>query len=250
MNSIDDPRSRTEERLQSYARTTERALFVAISIHLVTVLAINPWPLLNLFLPRTMLGYTGRSHRGELAPLGTPGRPGPGFRLPRSTGPANLIHVDARATSFGPAPTQRPAAPNASGQPVPGIPQPNPDLHPRGTGPAVRIELDENWSVVAGSGGTSGVARSSRFQVLSVVRPEYPLAAIRAGRQGLVRLEVHVDTSGTVVDIRTDENTTSDREMETAAVQAMSQWVFKPYRERTGPVPFTLIVPFRYRLVD
>jgi protein TonB len=94
------------------------------------------------------------------------------------------------------------------------------------------------------------VAKSEKFQTLKIVRPEYPKVAIRAGIEGLVRLEVQVDTTGKVVGVRTAANITASSEMEEAAIRAMLRWLFLPYREKNRPVPFTLIVPFRYRLVD
>ena len=59
-----------------------------------------------------------------------------------------------------------------------------------------------------------------------------------------------VTSVGAFEPVATSPRTTSSREMEEAAIQAMLLWLFKPYREKDKAVPFTLIVPFRYRLVD
>jgi TonB family protein len=242
--------SRTEERNRSYARTIERAFLVAAAFHLVGTLAVNPSLILGLFHPRTLLGYAGPSRPGELAPIGIPGHPGQTtFRLPRAAGPVTLVDLDVRGSSSGSRPARPSSRTKDAGEPVPeASSQVSQDSGGQGSG--VRIELDENWSVMAGSGGADAVAMSGKFQVLKIVRPAYPRAAIRAGLEGLVQLEVRVDTAGTVVDVRTDVNTTANREMEEAATRAMLLWVFRPYREKAGPIPFTLIVPFRYRLVD
>lgn len=243
--------SRTETRLRSYARTIQRAFLVTVALHVACTLAINPSLILRLLFPRTLLGYPGASRTGDLAPEGAPGRPGAAiFRLRHLAGPSTLIHLDVTARTPDSSPDRRAAEVKRTGEfePVPTLPSTN--SLPGGPGSGVHFELDESGAVIAGAGGSEGVSRSRKFQILKLVRPDYPKAAIRAGLDGLVRLHVQVDTTGAVVGVRTEVNTTSSREMEEAAIQAMLLWLFKPYQEKSGPVPFTLIVPFRYRLVD
>lgn len=248
MNAAPPQPSRTEIRLRAYSRTLRGAFLVTAGLHLIGAVATNPLLILRLFIPQTMLGYPGASRPGDLGPEGGSGRHDVSIiRSRRLAGPSTLIHLEVQGDAPGP-PSGQAALPAAgSGQFEP-VAAPS----PRGAGSGgnrsgVHFELDENWAVIGGSGN---VARSERFQALKIVRPEYPRVAIRAGVEGLVRLEVQVDTTGRVVGVRTDANTSSSRELEDAAIHAMLEWVFKPYREKAKPVPFTLMVPFRYRLVD
>ena len=248
MRAVNLESSRTEERMRSYARTVRRAFLVTAGIHIVAALAVNPSLLLHLFLPKTMLGYPGASRPGDLGPEGTPGRPaGPTFRARRSGSRFSPLQLDVYGAEPGPSPARAAGKAATAGEFEPVSRSPERNTGTGGSAEGVHIELDENWAVASGS---AGVARSEQFQTLKIVRPDYPRAAIRAGIEGLVRLEVQVDTTGKVVGVRTDMNTSSNRELEDAAIHAMLLWVFKPYYEKSEPVPFTLIVPFRYRLVD
>jgi TonB family protein len=248
MPPVISERSRTEARLQSYARTVRHAFLLAALSHLILAVAIHPSIFLLLLHPRTLIGYPGESRPGALDAAGAGGRGRPAvFRLPRPTGPANLVSLQFAGSL--PPQRQEPSAKATAGEivPVPGAPDGAARAPSAGRGGGIRLELDENGSVVAGSGS---VAYSEKFQTLRIVRPEYPRSAIHAGIQGLVRLQVQVDTAGKVVEVETQENTTSSTDLESAAIEAMLLWEFKPYVEHARPVPFTLIVPFRYRLVD
>lgn len=251
MNAAPLEFSRTEERMRRYARTIQRACLVTAALHLACAVALNPSLILRFFGPRTLIGYPGASLPGDLTPAGAPGRRGGhAFRAQHLAGPATLIQlqVTPRTSSLA---SDRPATDaRRAGTYEPVATSPRTSSGASGQDAGVHFELDENGSVVGGSGGSAGAARSEKFQTLRIVRPEYPKAAIRAGLEGLVRLEVQVDTAGTVVGVRTEENTTRSQEMEDKATEAMLRWLFKPYRERDKPVPFTLVVPFRYRLVD
>jgi TonB family protein len=251
MNVAPHEFSRTEERMRWYARTMRHAFFATVALHLVGTLAVNPSLILRLLFPRTLLGYPGASRPGRLAPEGTPGAPGANiFRSRRLAGPSTLIRLDVTADTPGSAPDAPAVNVKSAGESEPVAMSSRTNSAGGGQGSGVRIELDENGAVIAGSGGSEGVVRSQKFQILKLVRPEYPKSAIRAGLDGLVRLQVQVDTTGRVVGVYTEMNTTASRELEEVAIQAMLLWLFKPYQEKNRPVPFTLIVPFRYRLVD
>lgn len=109
------------------------------------------------------------------------------------------------------------------------------------------LELGEDWNAPARS---SENAMSDQFQVLRIVRPEYPPAAIRAGIDGLVELEVEVDDRGIVREVRVRHGPPRGAYLEYASVAAMQQWEFKPLQRGGRTVPFTVIVPFRYRFED
>jgi TonB family protein len=91
-------------------------------------------------------------------------------------------------------------------------------------------------------------ALSETFQVLRIVRPEYPSAAIWNQVQGLVKLRVQVGVTGRVLDVKVAENTSGSEILERAACDAMYQWEFRPFHQGRNAVPFTIIVPFRFRL--
>lgn len=109
------------------------------------------------------------------------------------------------------------------------------------------LELGEDWNAPARS---SEHALSEQFQVLRMVRPDYPPTAIRAGIDGLVELEVEVDEGGAVRGVRVRRGPPRGTTLEQASVEAMQQWAFRPLRRGGRAVPFTVIVPFRYRFDD
>jgi TonB family protein len=109
--------------------------------------------------------------------------------------------------------------------------------------PAI-LELGEDWSAPAKS---AEHALSSQFQIVRIVRPEYPPAAVRAGIDGLVELEVDVDHRGLVREVRVRSGPPRGAYLEEASVEAIRQWAFKPLQRNGRPVSFTVIVPFRYR---
>ena len=223
---------------------------MTVALHLACTLALNPSLIPHLLFPRTLLGYPGASRPGDLAPQGGASRPGAiVFRSRRPAGPSTLIDLRVRARTPDSLPDDQAAKAKNTGEFAPVTTVPLTNSLPGGQRFGVQFELDESGSVISGSGGAEGVARSEKFQILRIVRPDYPRAAIRAGLEGLVRLQVEVDTTGTVVGVSTDLNTGASLEMEQEAIRAMMLWSFKPYQEKNRPVPFTLIVPFRYRLV-
>jgi TonB family protein len=249
--SADAPESsRTEARLRSYRRTMLRAFALSMGIHLAGAVLLDPSAVMRWFRRGPMIGYGGGSHWGDLAPQGEPReREVSLVRGRRFTGPVTLISTEIVGTS--PALREVPSneAPAAGAYAPEGTPEERTRGNPRtgGSGSGVVIELGEDWAVVPGSGD---IARSQRFQTLKIVRPEYPTSAIRAGLQGVVRLEVLVDSTGKVAQVTTRENNTLSRDLEEAAIHAMFLWEFSPYREDHRPVPFTVLVPFRYRLID
>jgi TonB family protein len=109
------------------------------------------------------------------------------------------------------------------------------------------LELGEDWNAPARS---SKRALSEQFQILRMVRPDYPPAAIRAGGDGLVEPEVEVDERGAVRGIRVRRSPPRGTAIEQASVEAMRQWAFHPLRHGSRAVPFTVIVPFRYSFDD
>ncbi len=242
---------RGESRKQAYRRTIHRACLFSLGLHLVAALCLNPQPLLHLFGPRVPIGFPGLARKGELAPMDDPrARRVSLVRAPRYQGPAELINLSITGTeprpdvvddrivkgSVGQYEAKGAASRGRPGQPQPGDP-----------GSPVVIELGEDWLY---SPGASKVAHSDKIQILKLVRPEYPVEAVRASIEGLIKLEVRVDTLGKVVSVRTMDTPPANPLLEAASVRAMRFWEFKPYRVGPRHINFTVIVPFRYRLVD
>jgi TonB family protein len=238
---------RGERRQRIYARNLRRAFWLSMGIHFLAALCVNPSLILRVFAPHVLIGYAGAPRRGDLAPQNEQGENRVALvRVRRFTGPVTLTNLSVVGTQAD--------APSANRQqPLKGNIQPaapeerNARGGSGGSGGPLVFELGEDWTVLPGSGP---VAQSSKFQVLKVVRPQYPYAAIRDGIEGLVKLEVRVDSTGKVAAVRAVENTASAGNLEQAAIQAMFLWEFKPYRVGSRPVPFTLFVPFRYHFAD
>jgi TonB family protein len=239
---------RAETQRQAYRRGVFRACGLSIAVHLVLFLCLNPWPLLGLFGPNVPIGFPGRGRHGELAPEGEPWQKRVSLVQPYALrGPVNLVNIGPTGITEHPDITDKSDgstvgdyAPGArihgrAGNPKPGEP-----------GGGILVELDEHWATVRGS---SSVAHSKKLQIVKAVRPEYPPSAIHDGIEGLVTLEVSIDSLGAVIDVRTRQDTAGNRDLETAAVRAMYKWEFKPYLVNSRAVPITVRVPFRYRLV-
>jgi TonB family protein len=242
--------ARGEARDRSYRRGLHRALAVSFAFHLAFVLYLNPAPLRWIFGPRVTLGYPGQPRHGELAPWGEPREQRSSSLNPQTRrGPIFLIRLSRAGTIANPDIAEERSTRHTVGMYQPGrLTRGRPgEPHPGEPGGDLVIELDEGWTAIRGS---SDVAHSEKLQILKAVRPDYPRSAIQAGIEGLVRLEVRVDSLGNVADVRTTENTSGSTTLEDAAVQAMRKWAFKPLLVEHRAIPFTVSVPFRYRLLD
>lgn len=78
--------------------------------------------------------------------------------------------------------------------------------------------------------------------------PTYPFEMRRAGISGEVLVEFIVDTTGDVQNAFAVRST--QREFESAAVQAVSKWKFKPGRKGGRDVPTRMQVPIVFSLND
>ena len=77
-------------------------------------------------------------------------------------------------------------------------------------------------------------------------RPQYPFEMRRAGIAGEVVVDFIVDTNGDVQNAYSLRS--SQREFESAAVQAVSKWKFKPGRKGGRDVPTHMQVPIVFTL--
>lgn len=78
--------------------------------------------------------------------------------------------------------------------------------------------------------------------------PTYPAAAMRRSESGTVVVEVEVDAAGLPVSVEVGQRSGS-RDLDRAAVEAVSGWRFEPARDAAGnPVPGRLSVPIDFKL--
>lgn len=82
-------------------------------------------------------------------------------------------------------------------------------------------------------------------RLISSTCPVYPEIAIRAGLQGMVRLEVHATKDGRV---EVDKVLAGSPTLANAAIAAASQWRVKPVLHRGRPVEVVSVVSFNFQL--
>jgi protein TonB len=87
--------------------------------------------------------------------------------------------------------------------------------------------------------------RSEEATPIRKVNPDYPELAIRARAQGLVILEVLVSEDGTP---QTCKVLRSLPMLESAAIDAVKQWRWKPYTINGEGVPFWVTVTVTFKL--
>ncbi|MFQ5603042.1 MAG: energy transducer TonB [bacterium] len=83
---------------------------------------------------------------------------------------------------------------------------------------------------------------------LAWVFPEYPEDEKKKGVQGTVKLSIHIDKTGKVVEVVVLENTTGSQKCAQAAREAALGSRFVPAREGNKPVSFWLTQPYRFDL--
>jgi TonB family protein len=84
----------------------------------------------------------------------------------------------------------------------------------------------------------------------TVVRPEYPESARKAGIGGEVILNVEVKADGTVGSVGVRQGIPEAPELEASAEEAVRQWRFEPAMEDGKPVDMKIAIPFAFRLDD
>jgi TonB family protein len=117
---------------------------------------------------------------------------------------------------------------------------------PAGPMPETVIELGED---LVPRPSITPIVTTERFAILRMVAPEYPEPSLRNGVEGRLRAKVRVDTAGVVVGIEILESEV-DAFCEAAVKEALWQWRFRPYRRNGHKIPFTVLVPFRFELVE
>ena len=76
--------------------------------------------------------------------------------------------------------------------------------------------------------------------------PKYPVVALRRNEGGTVLLRVNVGSDGTPTDIDVAQRSGS-RDLDRAAISAVSKWQFRPATRNGRPVASTVVVPVEFR---
>jgi periplasmic protein TonB len=84
-----------------------------------------------------------------------------------------------------------------------------------------------------------------KVQLIRRVEPQYPEAAKKRNIQGEVALEVGVDTNGSVDDLAV---ISGDPVLTPAAINAVSQWRFKPFLQDGQAIPFHIQIKVHFVL--
>ena len=79
------------------------------------------------------------------------------------------------------------------------------------------------------------------------ILPIYPRSARKAGLEGFVRIAAVIDESGKVVSAEV-LSSSGNAVLDQAALEEVQRAIFEPARLAAKPVPFRLIIPFRFRL--
>jgi periplasmic protein TonB len=80
---------------------------------------------------------------------------------------------------------------------------------------------------------------------LPKVAPQYPDIAREAGVEGTVMVQALVCSSGLIYDTRIDRSIPM---LDSAATEAIRQWVFKPALANHVPVAVWVVIPVRFSL--
>jgi TonB family protein len=77
--------------------------------------------------------------------------------------------------------------------------------------------------------------------------PSFPEASRRRGEEGVVRVELFVDPTGRVADVRILESSGFSA-LDAAAVQAVREWRFRPAQRGGMPVAGSITTAVHFRL--
>jgi TonB family protein len=86
------------------------------------------------------------------------------------------------------------------------------------------------------------------YVILKMVKPEYPPEALEKGLEGYVVVEIFVGTDGAVSEAWV-RSSYGDASFETASLDAVRQFLFRPITEEGSPIPFwvSFLITFRYQ---
>ena len=78
--------------------------------------------------------------------------------------------------------------------------------------------------------------------------PEYPSEMKRLGASGVVAVTIVIDEKGKVISANVAKS--SRAEFESAALEAVNKWTFKPGKKDGAPVKTRVTIPLRFNLED
>jgi len=84
-------------------------------------------------------------------------------------------------------------------------------------------------------------------QVISQVLPEYPLAALEKGIEGVALIEAQIALSGTPQNVMVKSGS-GNAELDSAAVIAVSKWRFSPAQQGNAAMNSVFEVPVRFSI--
>lgn len=106
-------------------------------------------------------------------------------------------------------------------------------------------DLGSAGDLEEGIGGGSPVVQP---RPVALVLPEYPEEEKKNRVEGVVRVSLHIDETGRVVDAVVVENTTGSERCAAAALRAGKGTRFIAARRKGKPIPFWVIMPFTFSL--
>lgn len=139
------------------------------------------------------------------------------------------------------------------------IPDPTPNLPEPLTLEEILVDFDPEEPVTefmaglpVGSPELSSALRMDTVgleppRLLEQVEPEYDAERARRGIQGATDLEIVIDTRGVVV-LAQVINSSSDEELDHAAIEAVKKWRFAPGTIDGEPVPVRAVVTINFRI--
>jgi protein TonB len=185
--------------------------WIAIGVAVVALVAAGA---AVLFRPAPATPAPASAPQQSAAPLPSP--PGDTTKKPvEPGGPPVVTPPREESRAPVPAPTPAPATPGRSESPRASLPPAGPPPRP---------------PVMPARVGVNGVTAPVRTRV---VEPVYPPAALAAGVQGTVELDITISTEGDVADARV---TRSIPMLDQAAVQAVEKWKYAPTLIAGSPV--------------
>lgn len=138
---------------------------------------------------------------------------------------------------------QMPAARGPDAAYIADTPPPEPEVTPDDPVP----DATATEPVDPDTAAASVVVADTPPQIVDRADPAYPTEALRAQDEGVVGLQIAVDTTGNVADVDVAKSSGS-RTLDSAAVDAARQWHFRPATHQGHPVAAQVQVPVEFRL--
>ena len=172
----------------------------------------------------------------DAAPQVSPAKPDRAL-VPAAPDPTNLAAIDKALT-----PSKKPVNINLQPKTVEPLAVIPPLLRPAGgLGMAEGADSDISQKQAGISLGNLGVIRQ--------VKPQYPAAALRQGKEGVTELLVKVSPDG-VPEEAVIAASSGRWDLDNSAVKAVKQWLFTPYPETAETSELWVTIQIHFRLDD